>query len=311
MRVVFLGNDRWSTPSLHALAKAEGIHLALVVTNPPRPAGRGSVLTATAVAEAARDLSIPLAEKAGVRAGEGLAALRAANPDALVVVAYGELLTREVLDLARLGAVNLHFSLLPRWRGASPVQRALLAGDAVTGVTTMLIDEHLDTGPTLGVVEVPIRPDDDAGSLGDRLASVGAGLLVETIGSLGAGSAVPRPQDDGLATAAPKLTPEERWLDWSDTADALVRRVRALSPQPGASTRVGGLTLKVFRAEVVPGAMVGEEPGVVVALDKDGIVVATGEGALRPLEVAAAGRRRMPAGDWARGSRLTPGERLG
>ena len=321
VRAAFLGNAKWSTPALQALAAADGVHVAVVVTNPPRPAGRGSATTGTAVAQAARNLGIPLEETVGVSGGPGLAALRAADPDVLAVVAYGELLSREVLDIAPLGAVNLHFSLLPRWRGASPVQRALLAGDEVTGVTAMLMDEHLDTGPILGAVEVPILPEDDAGSLGARLASLGARLMVEAIGSLAAGVAMPQPQDGALATVAPRLTPEERWIDWSESADSVLRRVRALGPEPGASTRLRGEILKVFRAEVVVEATIAEglvadrsgreEPGVVVAVDRDGIVIATGEGAIRPLEVAVAGRKRMAAGDWARGARLAPGARLG
>ena len=317
LRVAFLGNDRWSVPSLVALSGSPSMQVGLVVTNPPRPAGRGSRSTQTAVAEAARAMSLPLAEVPGLRDADGLGRLRAAAPDLLVVVAYGELLTGRVLDVAPLGAVNLHFSLLPRWRGASPVQRAILAGDETTGVSVMQIDEGLDTGPILSAQREPIHPDDDTGSLGARLATLGAPLLVETIRTLAAGTLTPRPQDASGATQARKLSTDERSIDWTEEPTPIVRRIRALAPEPGASTRVRGDILKVFRAEV---ARTGEAPegpqeperaGSVLAVGADGFTVAAGSGAVRPLEVAAAGRRRMSAAEWARGARLVPGERLG
>jgi methionyl-tRNA formyltransferase len=311
VRVAFLGNDRWSVPALEALAAAEGLQVALVLTNPPRPAGRGSRLTRTSVAETASRLGLPLAEVEGVRAGAGLRAVRSAAPDVLVVVAYGELLSREVLEIAPLGAVNVHFSLLPRWRGAAPVQRALLAGDAVTGVTVMLMDAGLDTGPLLASEREPVRDDDDAGSLGSRLADRGGQLLVAELRRLADGTATPRPQDPALATPAPKITPQERWISWDEPATAVVRRVRALAPDPGASTRVDGRELKVLRAEAteVPGG--SGAPGDIVELGRDGVVVAARPGVVRLLEVAAPGRRRMPAADWARGARLGPGASMG
>src|SRR5688572_20920347 len=222
MRVAFLGNDVWSLPPLRALAEAPDIDVQLVVTNPPRPAGRGSELTPTAVADAARDFDLPLIEVDRVRDGEGFDALDALEPDAIVVVAYGEILTPDVLDIPRLGAVNLHFSALPRWRGAAPVQRAILEGDEVTGVTVMLMDEGLDTGPVLAAMETPIDPDEDAGSLGARLADLGSELLVEALRGLDDGSLDPRSQDQAAATYAPKVLPDEREIDWSQPADAIV-----------------------------------------------------------------------------------------
>ena len=174
MRIAFLGNDTWSVPSLRALAAADDVDVELVLTNPPRPAGRGSQLTPTAVADAAGALDLPLLEVDRVRDGEGFDALDAMEPDAIVVVAYGEILTPDVLDIPRLGAVNVHFSILPRWRGAAPVARAILEGDEVTGVTVMLMDEGLDTGPVLLTAETPIGEDEDEGSLGARLAELGA-----------------------------------------------------------------------------------------------------------------------------------------
>jgi methionyl-tRNA formyltransferase len=312
LRLAFLGNDRWSVPSLEALVASDRLEVALVVTNPPRPAGRGSAVTATPVADAARAFALPLVETARVRDGDGLAALRTATPDALVVVAYGQLLSEQVLSLAPMGAVNVHFSLLPRWRGASPVQRALMAGDPTTGVSVMTMDEGLDTGPILAMREMPITLDDDAGSLGARLATLGGVLLVEALEQLAEGTARPRAQEATGVTLAPKLTPQERWIDWTEDASAIVGRVRALAPEPGASTVANGATLKVFRAEAVAaGLQGGTPPGMLLTLDTAGVAVAAGAGAVRLLEVAAAGRKRMSAVAWSRGARVSPGDLLG
>jgi methionyl-tRNA formyltransferase len=306
MRVVFLGNDAWSVPALEALAGATVLDVVLVVTNPPRPAGRGSVPTMTPVAETARRGGLALAEVEGVRGGEGLDALLAARPDVLAVVAYGVLLTPEVLDVPRSGAVNLHFSLLPRWRGAAPVQHALLEGDATTGVTTMRMDVGLDTGPILEQREERIRPDDDAGTLGARLAGLGAGLLVHTLGSLGQLS--PRTQDAAGATWAPKLAPADRIVEWGQDADTVVRRVRALAPAPGARTTFRGRPLNILLAESVEGS---GAPGTILGVDDRGVRVAAGRRGVRLRTVAPAGRRHMPATDWANGARFAPRERLG
>ena len=212
MRVVFLGNDPWSVASLEELDRS-GLDVVLVATRAPQPAGRGSGLRPTAVAEAARRLGLPLAEVESVRMGGGLEALRAADADALVVVAYGEILTTEVLDLPRIACVNAHFSLLPRWRGATPVQHAILAGDTVTGVTTMRMDRGLDTGPILLRVESPVSPDDDAGTLGERLAELAGPLVRATLERLAAGDlTLTRQPSDGV-TYAPKLSAPERWID--------------------------------------------------------------------------------------------------
>jgi methionyl-tRNA formyltransferase len=308
MRIAFLGNDPWSVPSLRTLAAAPAIELAIVATRVPRPAGRGSKLTPTKVADAARDLGLRLVETETVRGGDGFERLRDAKPDVLVVVAYGEILPAGVLGLAT--PVNLHFSVLPRWRGAAPVQRAILAGDRTTGATVMLMDEGLDTGPILAQRDEPIRPDDDAGSLGARLAGTGATLLVETLARLE--EIEPVPQAAEHATLAPKLSPEERWIDWTEDAASIVRKVRAFAPRPGATTRLQTGSLKVLRAEVaVDTASDGTAPGTVATVDGSGFTVATGDGLVRPLEVGPAGRSHMTAAEFVRGQRLRPGERLG
>jgi len=221
LRVAFLGNDAWSVPSLGAIARSR--HLVVtVVTAEPKPAGRGNELTPTPVAVEAERLGLPLLQTSTVRTGAGFKELSTTAPDVLAVVAYGELLTPNVLHVPTIAPVNVHFSLLPQLRGAAPVQTALLAGLDRTGVTTMMMDKGLDTGPVILQREERILPEDDAGSLGERLAEIGAELLVETLDMLASGPVAPQPQDPSLATLAPKFGPEDRVLDWSYPA-ALLR----------------------------------------------------------------------------------------
>jgi methionyl-tRNA formyltransferase len=298
---------------LRALADAANIEVELVVTNPPRPAGRGSHLTPTAVADAARTLGLPLLEVNRIRDGEGFDALDLLEPDAIVVVAYGEILTPDVLDIPRLGAVNVHFSLLPRWRGAAPVQRAILEGDEVTGVTVMLMDEGMDTGPVLATVETAIHPEEDAGSLGARLAEIGAPLLVETLRGLDEGAVAPSSQDHTGATYAPKLLPAERTIHWDQPADSIVRKIRSLAPDPGAVTKFREGRLKVLVARAIDERERTADPsvpGVVERWDRDPLVRAW-PGFVELLEVAPAGRKRMSGEEWVRGAKIQPGERLG
>jgi methionyl-tRNA formyltransferase len=315
MRIAFLGNDAWSVAPLQALADAPDIDIDLVLTNPPRPAGRGSRLTPTAVADAARSMDLPVREVDRIRDGEGFDALDSLEPDAIVVVAYGEILTPDVLDIPRLGAVNLHFSLLPRWRGAAPVQRAILEGDETTGVTVMLMDEAMDTGPTLAAVETAIDPEEDAGSLGSRLAELGSPVLVEALRGLNEGTVEPRSQDHTAATYAPKLLPEERTIAWRQPGDAIARKVRAFAPDPGAVTtfRQGRLKVLVAQAHTESsGRMLADAPGPGAILGGDGNPrVQAWPGIVELVEVAPAGRRRMSGEGWAHGARFEPLERLG
>jgi methionyl-tRNA formyltransferase len=306
VRIVFLGNDAWSVPSLRALADSRHA-VALVATRVPRPAGRGGKLRPTPVAEESRALGLPLEEVETVKRGSGLDVLQQAAPDVLVVVAYGEILPKEVLQIPRKAPVNVHFSLLPALRGPDPVRRAILGGFDVTGVTTMRMDEGADTGPLLLQQEEPIHSTDDAGSLGGRLAELGGELLVRTLDRMEAGDLDERPQDEAAATTAPKLRAEEEWVDWSEDAGRVWLRVRALAPDPGGRTRFRDRVLKVLRARRAEG--VGE-PGTIVAVSRDGLAVAAATGVVYLEEVLPEGRKRMSGAEFIRGYRPEVGERL-
>lgn len=307
LRVAFLGNDRWSVPPLESLARSAHSIVA-VFTAAPKPAGRGNRPTPTPVATATRRLDLPVHEVETVKTGPGFDALEASNPDLLAVVAYGEILPAAVLRLPAIAPVNLHFSLLPALRGASPVQTALLTGLERTGVTTIVMDEGLDTGPIVLQRDVAVEPEDDAGSLGARLAAVGGVVLVETVDRFAAGTAVPTAQDDALATFTTRFGPGDRVLDWSDPTSDLVNLCRALSPEPAATTTFRGRTLKVYRGEETDAT---GEPGRIVEVGSDGLVVATGRGGFRPVDVAPEGRKRMSGIDFVNGMRPEVGERLG
>jgi methionyl-tRNA formyltransferase len=306
MRIAFLGNTSDSAVVLRRLLRSGGPDVAVVLTRTPRPGRRGAGSVPTPVAAEAERLGLPLILADRASAPDATARLREARPDALVVVAFGEILPESVLSLAARGSINVHFSLLPRWRGAAPVQRAILAGDEVTGVTTMLMDDGLDTGPVLLHRATPIGRGHTRGTLALGLAAIGGDLLVETLDRID--EIVPRPQDPTLATTAPKITPGERRIDWTAPAETIDRLIRALSPSPGATASYGGTSMKLAAA-----APVDEhgEPGTVVELSASaGLVVAAGTGALGMRCVVPEGRAPMSALDWARGARIGPGERF-
>jgi methionyl-tRNA formyltransferase len=307
LRIAFLGNDRWSVPSLRAIADSDH-EVVAVMTAARRPAGRGNELRATPVAGAAAEAGLSLHEVETVTKGPGAEGLAASAPDLLIVVAYGEILPQSVLDLPALAPVNLHFSLLPQLRGASPVQTALLEGRDETGVTTIVMDAGIDTGPVILRRAEAIEPGDDAGSLGDRLAAIGAEVLVETADLFAEGAAKPRPQDEAAATFTRRLGADGRVLRWTEPARDLVNRTRAMSPEPGATTRFRGQDLKIFRAEAVPAT---GAPGSIVDTGREGLVVAAGEDGFRAIELAPAGRRRMSWSDFLNGYRPVIGESLG
>jgi methionyl-tRNA formyltransferase len=305
MRVVFAGTPEVALPSLRAVAES-GHDLVGVVTRPDAPAGRGRVLTPSPVAEAAEELGVKILKPDHPRDPEFQDALRGLAPAACAVVAYGALLPQSALDIPTHGWVNLHFSLLPAWRGAAPVQRSIWAGDDVTGATTFRIVRELDAGPTYGVMTETIRPWDTAGDLLDRLAEGGAGLLVATLDGIAEGSLEERPQPDEGVSLAPKITVDDARVDWTQPTAAIDRQVRACTPAPGAWTTYAGERLKLGPVTPADGAL---PPGEVMA-GKKAVVVGTGTGAVRLGEVQAVGKRPMPAADWVRGLRLTGGEVL-
>jgi methionyl-tRNA formyltransferase len=310
VRLVFLGSGAFAVPSLEAVVDA-GHEVALVVTQPDKEKGRGLALGAPPVKPVALTRGLHVLQPRRVREPEAVAALREAAPDAQVVVAYGQILPRAALDVPRLGTVNVHSSLLPKYRGAAPIQWAIAEGEAETGVSTMLLDEGLDTGPVLLERATPIGAEETAPALEQRLARMGAELLVETLEGLAQGRLTPRPQDHARATHARILTKQDGRVDFTQRAEVIDRRVRAFQPWPGAVTTYAGKDLKIVRARVEPG-LADAPPGTVVAVDRAGILVAAGGGTgLRLLEVQPESRRAMAASAFAAGARLAAGARFG
>jgi methionyl-tRNA formyltransferase len=305
LRIVFLGTPDVAVPALEALIAADDVDVVTVITNPDRPRGRRGTPQPPPVKVAAEAAGLEVWQPDRPR--EVLDDLRALEVDACAVVAYGALLPADVLAAGGRGFVNLHFSLLPRWRGAAPVQHAIRAGDQVTGVTTFVLDEGMDTGPILDALEVEIGPDESAGELLDRLADLGAPLLVDSLRRL-VGGAVPTPQPEDGATLAPKISPADVAIDWSSTSREVVDLVRSVDPVPGAHTVFRDRRLKVFRAAPVDAS---GEVGVVVDHDGDLTVVATGDGAVELREVQPEGKGRMDGTAFANGYRPQPGDRLG
>jgi methionyl-tRNA formyltransferase len=285
---------------------AAGHRIALVLTQPDRPAGRGLRPLASPVKRRAGELGIPVLQPATLRNAPEVERVRAAQPDVLVVAAYGLILPPALLDAARLGALNIHASLLPRWRGAAPIQRAILAGDRETGISIMQMEAGLDTGPVLLRRSLPIGSDDDAGSLHDKLAQLGAESIVAALGELEAGRARAVPQSGSGVTYAAKIDKREARLDWSRPALELERTVRAFRPAPGAYSLLEGEPLKIWRAHVV------ERSGPPGELEVGGgeLIVCCGEGALAISEVQRAGGRRLSAAEFLRGRTFAPGTRL-
>jgi methionyl-tRNA formyltransferase len=306
MRVVFFGSPDFARPSLDALAAA-GHEVVLVVSQPAKPVGRSGAPADPPVARRARELGLPVFQPPTLKDEEAFARLARTSADVFVVVAYGRILAQRVLDLPRHGCVNVHGSVLPRWRGASPVQASLLAGDAETGVSIMRMEAGMDTGPVYAVSRTPITGDEDAGTLSARLARDGAALLVETLPRIAAGDALPAPQDDALATLCPKIRREDGQADFSRPAIELVRRLRAYTPWPGLFAFRGGRRVKLLEAREVDGRA-GAAPGELLAAGET-IVIACGEDALAVARLQAEGRKPLDAGAFSRGERVVPGER--
>jgi methionyl-tRNA formyltransferase len=302
LAVAFAGTPDFALPALDALA-ASRHRLAVIYTQPDRPAGRGRRLSASPVKERGLALGLPVEQPATLRDAGAAATLAAHAPDVMVVVAYGLLLPQAVLAVPRLGCLNIHASLLPRWRGAAPVARAIMAGDATTGVCIMRMEAGLDTGPVMLRHEVPIGARETAGELQTRLAAEGARLIVPALDALATGTARFESQDAAQASYAHKLEKSEARLSWREPARMLERRIRALNPWPIAETTLDGAQLRIHEAEVVP-AQSGKVPGTILRAGADGIVVMTAEEALAIRRLQLPGRRVVPAADFANARRL-------
>ena len=309
MRLVFMGTPNFAAASLEALLRSEDSVVG-IVTQPDRPKGRGQILTPSPVKLLAQRQQIPLLQPLKMKDPEFLQALAGWKPDLIAVTAFGRILPPAILSLPPLGCINVHGSLLPKYRGAGPIQWAIINGETETGITTMLMDEGMDTGAMLLQEAIPITPDDTAGTLSPRLAELGGRLLVETITRLKTGTLVPRHQDSSRATLAPVLKKEDGAIDWALPATALANRVRGLSPWPGAFTTVGGDRWTIWRALAFPGLMT-KPPGSVVAITNEAIHVSTGEGILAVMELQPANSRRMAVSQYLAGHPIAVGLQLG
>jgi len=308
LRAVFMGTPVFAVPSLAALASVAEV--TLVLCNPDRPSGRGQELTPPPVKEEAARLGIPVFQPLKARHPDAVARVAAEAPDLIVVVAYGHILPKPLLDIPRILCVNVHASLLPKYRGAAPIHWAVAGGETVTGVTIMRMDEGMDTGPMLHVREMPIGDDDTAESMYGKLSVLGAEALVEAFGKLREGTLAETPQESSLATYAPLLTKEHGRIDWSKGAREIRNLVRGMTPWPSAVAAHAGKPLKVVAAAVAVDTGEAGEPGEVIAVDRGGLSVACGNGVLRLLTVQPEGGKAMDAWAYAQGRRLAKGDRI-
>ena len=313
MDIVFMGTPDFAVPSLEKLCKADLTDVVGVITQPDRKRGRGQKLQAPPVKEVALDYEVEVYQPEKVTSEAGLDKLTEWAPDLIVVVAYGQILGKEVLELPELGCINVHASLLPKYRGAAPLHRALINGEEVTGVTTMQMDEGMDTGDIILQEEVKIIPQDTVGSLHDKLATTGANLLLETLTKIDAGTAPRISQNDEEATYAAKVTKDDGAVNWQQSAREIWNLIRGMNPWPGAYTYQDGNLLKLWDSEVYKETADADyEPGVVVDTDNDeGIIIQTGEGQLLITQLQPANKSRMSAADYLLGYDLEAGAKLG
>ncbi len=311
MRIAFFGTSLFAVPALQMLTHSEH-EIAVVVTQPDKPSGRGRDIHPSPIKQTAADLRLPILQPLKVKSPEfqsdfeGLGSLEAA-----VCAAFGQIIPTTILDLPTLGFINIHPSLLPKYRGAAPIQRAIMAGEEVTGITIMQMDAGLDTGPILLQKKILIEPNENAGELSKRLSEIGAKMALETLDLLGKGKIVPQPQNDELATYAPIITPEDTVINWTETAAQTINRIRGVSPRPGAYTKWKGKILKIISASLEENESIYPNPGAVISVSTHGIHVASGKGSVLLKEVQPENRRLMTAAEFARGARIRSGDLLG
>lgn len=308
MRIVFMGTPKFAAEVLSALVAA-GHEIVLAVTQPDKPKGRGKKMIAPEVKVRALEMGLEVAQPLKARDEDFFALLKEKNPEAIVVAAYGKILPKNILELPKYGCINVHASLLPKYRGAAPIQRALMNGEKKTGVTIMLMDEGMDTGKMLAKAELNINPEDNAGTLFANLATLGAELLLETLPKWVNGEIVPLAQNETEATYAPMLKKEEELIDWQDDAEKIFWQIRSLAPEISAYTYFKGKRLKIGASALRDGEF--KTPGMIVNADKKGLIVACGHGALELLSVQPEGKKMMKAGDFLNGSGLNTGDVLG
>ena len=303
MRIVFIGTGEIGVPTLQALLRSEH-EIVGVVTQPDKPVGRAQLVEPSAIKKAltggaagGRSLSLPILQPARIKERQAIEEIRALKPDVIVVMAYGQILPRDVLEIPKVACLNLHASLLPRWRGAAPIQAAIAAGDSQTGITVMYMDEGLDTGDIMLARTIDIRRDESGGSLHDRLAQMAPDALLDSLGLVAKGNPPRIPQDNSLVTYAPKLKREDGRIDWSESAHIIERKIRAFNPWPGAFMQLGGRNLKIFSGSVID---LSGTPGQILQSDKE-LVIAAGRGAVQLKEVQLQGKRRMRAAEFVRG----------
>lgn len=309
MRIIFAGTPDFAAESLKALLQTEHTVCA-VYTQPDRPAGRGRKLTPSPVKQVALEQDIPVEQPLNFKSEDSLATLGNYQADLMIVVAYGLLLPQAVLDTPRLGCINVHASLLPRWRGAAPIQRAILAGDTETGVGIMKMEAGLDTGPVLLEKRCPIHNNDTAQVLHDRLATLGAEALVSSLAQIEDRLARAQPQDETRKTYAHKLEKQEAQIDWQHSAEHILRQVNAFNPWPVAQTQWRGDTMRIWEAQLADSSQNGQ-PGEVLSVNKQGIDIACGDGVLRITQLQVPGKRAMAVRDFLNANQLTVGEQLG
>jgi methionyl-tRNA formyltransferase len=300
MRIVFIGAGEIGVPTLRALVKSGRHELVAIVTQPDKPTGRAQRIEPPPIKRALAGGKIPILQPSRIKDRQAVEQIRALTPEMIVVMAYGQILPRDLLETPRIACLNLHASLLPRWRGAAPIQAAIAAGDYETGITVMYMDEGLDTGDILLQRKIDILPTDTGGSLHDRLAQIAPKALLQALQSLAKNTAAPIPQDNALATYAPKLTRGDGKIDWSEPAETIERKIRAFNPWPGAFMKLDGRNLKVFSASIVD---LSGKPGEILRSEKE-LVIAAGEDALSLVEVQLEGKRRMSAAQFSRGHAL-------